>query len=151
MRGGDDRDAKLGREMALGLAAGWFERRNGQKAVRFEGTSGRGKPAFAILDRPSPARRAPDQAYQGWRQEIGEGTDLPISRMSLRARVASSTRHGAWADPRAKWGMSKAKPSLPIESPLARSRARARERRSHAEEERTPRRQVGKAFMAASG
>lgn len=49
---GGDRDTRMGREMALALAAGWFERRRGEKAVRLHGISGRGKLGVELVDTP---------------------------------------------------------------------------------------------------
>ncbi|MFT3925018.1 MAG: DUF748 domain-containing protein [Myxococcales bacterium] len=56
--GGRD-DTKLGREMALALTAGWFERRRGEKAVRLRGQSGRDNLDFKVVD--SPAKEARDK------------------------------------------------------------------------------------------
>ena len=55
---GGDKDTKVGREMALALAAGWFERRRGEKAVRLQGTSGRDNLEFKVIDTPGRGKCA---------------------------------------------------------------------------------------------
>lgn len=50
---GGDHDTKFGREMALAVTAGWFERRRGEKALRVRGTSDGAVPDIAVIDTPS--------------------------------------------------------------------------------------------------
>jgi hypothetical protein len=56
--GGERDKTRFRRELGLAMAAGFFERRRGEKAVRFEGTKGRSDFDYEIVDNPLAQRDA---------------------------------------------------------------------------------------------
>lgn len=58
--GSDREDTKWVRETAAGIAAGWFERKRGTKAIEYK-KRGSGKGAWAIIDTPSERSAAEEK------------------------------------------------------------------------------------------